>query len=62
MTTHFLDNMIASTVKLIFFKVVTLLKEKGRDESKLLFIYFFYLVFAFIEDSESFQTRPSCLR
>lgn len=60
MTTHILDNMIAFTMKLIFFKEVTFLKEKGRDESKPFF--FFYFVFTFSEDSESFQTRLSCVR
>lgn len=60
MTTHILDSMIAFTMKLIFFKDITFLKEKGRDESKPFF--FFYLVFTFSEDSESFQTRLSCVR
>lgn len=46
MTTHILGSMIAFTMKLIFFKEVTFLKEKGRDESKP---FFFFLLGIYIQ-------------
>lgn len=57
MTTHILDNMIAFTMKLIFFKEVTFLKEKGRDESKPFFFFTLYLHSVRIQKA----SRPDCL-